>query len=207
MILHVRSAAWTFVLASVCACAPAAVTAQGSPDSVQHRNNCRLAEQVLSTGHPAPREDWALGIAWSCPQIAPTLARALTAARAFTDTAYLNALTAPFVRVRDGSVFSAAMNLAQDPSASVPARVAAIRTLMFAVRPGWFVDFAWLMNPSTAYCFLPPSPHSEILNGTPLPDDYVAQVRTLAARLQNDSGEPRIVRSAANCALYSVRGR
>ena len=202
-----RLAVWTVVLASVCACAPAAVTAQASPDSVRHRNNCRLAEQILSTGHPAPREEWALGIAWSCPQIAPTLARSLAAVRASADTAYLNALTAPFVRIRDGSAFSAAMNLAQDRSASVPARIAAIRTLMFAVRPGWFVRFAWLMNPSTTHCFLPPSPHSELFNGVPLPDDYVAQVRYLASRIQSDPTEPQIVRSAANCAMFSVRGQ
>ena len=207
MISRVKSTLWAFVAAGACACAPATVTAQADPDSVQHRNNCRLAEQVLSTGHPAPREQWALEVIWNCPEVAGTLAHSLSAARASTDTAYLNALTAPFIRIRDGEVFSAAAALAQDRSASVPARVAAIRTLMFAVRPGGVVDFAWLMNPNTVQCFLPRGLHAEILNGAPLPNDYLAQVRSLASRIQSDATEPQIVRSAANCAMFSVRGQ
>jgi hypothetical protein len=203
----VRPSLWSVALAGVCACAPAAVTAQTSPDSVQQRNNCRLAEQVLAAGHPAPREEWALGVVWNCAEAGPTLARSLSAARASTDTAYLNALTAPSNRIRDGSVFAAAANLAQDRSASVPARVAAFRTLIFAVRPGWYVDFASLMDPNIVQCFLPPSPHSRILNGTPLPADYVAQVGSLASRIRGDSTEPRVVRSAANCAMYAAGGR
>jgi hypothetical protein len=177
------------------------------PDSVQHRNNCRLARQVIASGHPSPREEWALGVVWNCADAGPTLAAALSAARASTDTAYLNALTAPFIQLRDGTVFSAALSIAGDRAASVPARVAAVRTLMYAVRPGGYVDPAALPAADTRYCFGIPTPHSRIVNGASLPADYVAQVRALAHRIQNDPGESAGMRRAANCAMYSVRGR
>lgn len=194
-------------LVALAACAPATMTAQANPDSVHHRNDCRLAEQVLSTGHPAPREEWALGVIWNCRDAGPTLAATLVAAKASMDTAYLNALTAPFIQFRDGHVFAAAFSLVGDRSASVPARVAAIRVLMYAVRPGGYVDPAALPNPRTVNCFGMPSPHSEVLNGAALPSDYLDRVRTLMSRMERDQTEPEGLRHAASCAMFLVRLR
>jgi hypothetical protein len=109
---------------------------QSNSHSSEHRNDCRLAEQVLATGRPPTRKEWALGVVWNCRDAGPTLAAALTAAGASTDTAYLNPLTAPFIQLRDGYVVTAALALAGDRYASLTARVVAIRTLMYAVRPG-----------------------------------------------------------------------
>lgn len=205
MMKRARAVAFAAGLVMVAACAPAVMTAQANPDSIHHRNDCRLAEQVLSTGHPAPREEWALGVIWNCPDAGATLAAALTAARTSADTAYLNALTAPFIQLRDGQVFAAALTVAGDRGASLPARVAAIRTLMYAVRPGGYVDPAALPNPRTVNCFGMPSPHSEVLNGAPLPSDYLAQVHALMSQIQSDTSEAEGIRHAANCAMFLVR--
>jgi len=191
----------------VTACAPAAMTAQANPDSVHHRNNCRLAEQVLSTGHPAPREEWALGIVWNCRDAGPVLATRLTDARASTDSAYLNALTAPLIQIRDGQVFAAGLALAGDRAASLPARVAAIRAVMYAVRPGGYVNPAALADPRAVNCFGTPSPHSEVLNGAPLPSDYLDQARALMSRIASDHSEAEGIRHAAQCAVFLIRLR
>ena len=205
MMKRARAVAFAAGLVGVAACAPATMTAQANPDSIHHRNDCRRAEQVLSTGHPAPHEEWALGVVWNCRDAGPALAAALTAARTSADTAYLHALTAPFIQLRDGHVFEAALSVAGDRAASQPARVAAIRTLMYAVRPGGYVDPAALPNPSTVNCFGMPSPHSEVLNGAPLPSDYLAQVRALMWQIQNDTSEAAGIRHSANCAMFLVR--
>lgn len=56
--------------ATLCAVAsPRVVNAQASPDSVQHRNECRLAEQILRTGHPHPHLGDALAILPTCGDI------------------------------------------------------------------------------------------------------------------------------------------
>ncbi len=36
------------------------------PDSVHHRNNCRLAGQVITTGRPAAHTTWALSYIGAC---------------------------------------------------------------------------------------------------------------------------------------------
>jgi hypothetical protein len=183
------------------------MTAQANPDSIHHRNDCRLAEQALSTGHPAPREEWALGVVWNCRDAGPVLAAALTGARASSDSAYLNALTAPLIRLRDGYVFAAALALAGDRSASLHARAAAIRALMYAVRPGGYVDPAALSNPRAVNCFGTPSPHSEVVNGAPLPSDYLEQARALMSRVTGEQSEPEGIRHAATCAMFLIRLR
>jgi hypothetical protein len=192
-----------FLLAA--ACSPTIGTAQANPDSIRLRNDCRLAEQVLATGHPAPREKWALGVIWNCRDAGATMATALRAASTSSDTAYLNALTEPFIRLRDGAVFAAAVSVAQNPGATPPARVAAVRTLMYAVQPGGYVALAALSNPHTLFCFETPSPHSEVLNGTPLPADYVQQVRTLFYRIEHDSAESQELRRAAHCGSLLIQ--
>jgi hypothetical protein len=192
-------------LLGIAACTPAAVTGQANPDSVRHRNYCRLAEQVLSSGHPAPHEGWALGVIWNCPEAGPTLAAALTAATVSTDTVYLNALTAPFIQIRDGHVFAAGLAVAGNRGASLPARAAGIRTVMYAVQPGGYVDPDALPNPRSINCFGTPSPHSQVLTGAPLPSDYLEQARALMSRITADQSEAEGIRRAARCAMYLIR--
>src|SRR5690349_17810761 len=38
----------------------------GDPDDVHHRNDCRLALQIVETGHPAPHREWAYSLLPRC---------------------------------------------------------------------------------------------------------------------------------------------
>lgn len=191
-------------LALVCTVLPTVLYGQADPDSVKLRNDCRLADQVLTTGNPAPHREWALGVIWLCPRAGSTLSNALRTATATTDTSYLDALTAPAIELRDGDLFSAAMSVAGNPSASVPARVFAIRTLIYTARPGGSVDYDRLVADDPRVCLGSSSPHSSVRSGTPLPSDYVEQMRALANRTFRDGTQPKSVRQAAECVLFAV---
>ena len=193
-----------FPIVLICACAPMYVSAQAAPDSVKRRNDCRLAAQVLASGHPAPREEWALAAIWSCPDAGPALATALKAARTSTDSAYLNALTAPLSRLHDGAVFTAAMEVAGDNAASVPARLASFRALITSVHPGAYVDLATLARDDPRMCFSSRGVHTVVVAGTPVPADVRQQVRSLARRIFADISAPRAVHQAAECTIVAV---
>ena len=49
------------------------LAAQADPGAVKHRNDCLLAEQVLTHGQPANKRDWALNYIGSCPGAADDL--------------------------------------------------------------------------------------------------------------------------------------
>jgi hypothetical protein len=190
-------------IALLAACAPPAVLAQADPDSVHHQNDCRFAAQVVATGQPAARREWALSIIETCRAGGAALAQAIRTSRSSTDVGYLDTLTRPAIRLRDGDVFAASMEIAGDPSASTPARVFAIRTLMWAMFPGGgiaYEDLADMVQGRQRSCFgHGPSTHTDVVQGTPLPGDYVARAKALANRLNADGSEARAVRRAAVC--------
>jgi len=185
------------------ACAPRLVAAQERPDSVHHRNDCRLAAQVISTGRPLPRREWALEVIQNCREGGSALAGAMRESRLSSDTAHLNALTWPAIRLRDGEIFQAAMQIAADRGASTQARVFAIRTLMWSMYPGGgleYADLADLVQGRPRNCFgHGPSTHTIVTQGTPLPADYVARAKALARALDHDATETLAVRRAAVC--------
>jgi hypothetical protein len=190
-------------LALVVVLLPRHCMAQANPDSIKHRNDCRLAAQVLSTGNPAPRYRWALEMAWHCPDAAPAIAQRLEASASSRDTAALNALTAPTIQLRDGRIFAAAIRIAGDKAASREARVFAIRTLIYAMRPGGGISYDALVNPNGSCFGGGPSFHQTTTPGAPLPSDYVQQVNALGQRLMRDSSETPVVRLVGRCAAMA----
>lgn len=197
---------WSAGLMVVLACAPAVALAQ--PDSArvaQRRTDCRLAAQVLRTGHPAPKSDWALAVIPTCgADGAQALGEAFRAARASTDTIALDRLTRPALWLRDNSLFNAALEIGADRSATPQARVFAIRTLLWVMVPGGGVGYADLADEvqgRTRNCLgFGPSTHVVVRRGEPLPSDFEQRIRSLATRIINDPHEPRPVRRAAVCA-------
>lgn len=178
---------------------PACATAQETPDSVHHRNDCRLAAQVLSMGHPAPGYSWALDVAWRCPEAAPALATEMMRSAAVHDTSFLNRLTQPTIELRDGRIMQVALAIAADRSASSEARIFAIRTLIYSMRPGGGIDYDDLATHDYCYGY-GPSLHQIITNGVPLPQNYVQQINILGLRLAADEHEPAVIRHAGACA-------
>lgn len=174
------------------------------PDFLPHDERCRRAREIVSAADSAARAHWALEVMWTCEDAGPVLARALAKARASTDTAYLRALAAPMVRLRDGEVFEAALSVAGDRTATDESRVAAIEVLILALLPGANVNPA-IGSTHAGQCFTPPGTHWSPVGGTPLPDGYVARASDLLTSLFRDRGEPERVHAAATCGWYAAR--
>lgn len=126
---------------------PSRVHGQNSadPDSVKHRNDCRLAEQVLVTGHPKPHRDWALQIIGSCGLGA---ADAIAAAwkNPPSDTLNLSTLFLASSRYRDGQIYDAVMRVVQDRTRPDLVRVAALGVLASYAQPRVMVDLRRLVR-------------------------------------------------------------
>jgi hypothetical protein len=182
---------------------PLSVNAQANPDSIEHRNDCRLAVQVVTTGRPAVKTDWAIRQMRTCPEAATELATALRAARTRHDTVALNRLTEPADWLRDGSIFSAAMDVLRDRTASPVARVYATRVLMWAYVPGEEIRYGHLVDVDGDGDWtcggLGPSLHGELVRAAPLPAGWVGQGQTLGRSIALAPDEPAPVRQAATC--------
>lgn len=189
---------------------PACASAQANPDSIHRRNDCRLAAQVLTTGQPRPRLEWAAHVMPGCPQAGHTVATALTEYRSASDTVFLNWITLPANSLRDGEVFNAAMDVLQDRSASPTARVFANRVLLWLLYPTAGVYYSTLVDldgdgrhPCLAFGA---SSHASVREGAPLPSDWRSRIHAANTRILQDAGEPAPVRQSAVCvALRSSR--
>lgn len=134
---------------------PSCATAQQSevPDSVQFRNDCRLAEQVLVLGEPANMRDWAVGFIGRCPEFPAAMVGAIEAMRPATvrmdEQEQIVFITVSTV---DAGIFEAAMDVASDPSAGTIGRIQAIRIVWNMIKPHTpvlfdeFVDGEWHLH-------------------------------------------------------------
>jgi hypothetical protein len=181
------------------AAVPTLLHAQADPDSVKQRNDCRLAAQVLSTGHPATHYSWALDQAWDCPAAGGALAERLRSSASTSDVAVLDALTAPTLKLRDGRIYASALALAADKQATPESRVFAARTLIYSMRPGGGIEYAALLN-TNGFCYGGgPSPHQRYTQGDPLPAGYVDEIHALGRRLMSDTTEGAAIRHVGMC--------
>lgn len=117
------------------------------PSEVRIRNNCRLAAQVLTTGHPHQRTDWARAYIVNCVDEGPAHFSAQWAS-APADTSSLRELIHASTRIRDARVFNALKETAVDRSRADAVRVAAMIGLLGYVDIGMAVDLTELKPPS-----------------------------------------------------------
>ncbi len=208
-----RITRWSLVLFALLA---SPVWAQ-DPDSVQLRNDCRLAVQILASGHPAPQEEWALTVIHRCgSEGGAALASALQNARTSTDTDYLSQLSARARWLRDGALFNAALEVAGDKAATAQARLESFVVLLYAVRlagdplrgvPIFSQELSSPLNPAsglpTGSCSTSRFSTGAVkpAEGAPLPGNYRDQISALGRRIFRDASEPLALRSAAFC-LY-----
>lgn len=139
------------VLATACASAPVSpVMAQsGVPDSVHHRNDCRLAHQVLVHGRPANKRSWALARLPLCGSgSVEVLQNYLNRHR--SDETYERTLdevvTASFGLV-DRNLAFAALSIAKSEASGTAARIQALRLLYAQVRPTTSVSVQGFTRP------------------------------------------------------------
>lgn len=189
------------------ALAPVGVQAQVNADSVKHRNDCRLARQVLESGHPAPHTDWALRQIGGCgaEEYGASIAAAVRRRRTASDTAVLGRLWNPMHFLQDGSLFGAAVEIAGDRAASVPSRVFALLALIHATGVGTGATYRSVTGGFDEHGFVRGgcanrTVYDDVrITGSPLPADWRAQVVAIGERLRSDPSEPLDIRTAASC--------
>jgi hypothetical protein len=184
--------------------------AQAAPDTIKLRNDCRLAEQALRTGHPGPKVSWARTFLPNCrpEQWASAATAALSRLRTSTDEGMLRVEWGSVHLLRDATVFTLARSIAADPTASTPARIEAIRHLAELVDPNGVYDLLTQGVPGRGRVVRPfcasGRDAGELFhfNGTPLPGDAREQIRGVGAQLRDDATAPDTVRRAGECLAY-----
>lgn len=179
---------------------PGAVSGQERPGDVRHRNDCRLAEQILYDGQPDVRRTWALGIIGTCDQAATLLAQLWSAPP--SDDTELQALYRASARVGDGRVFEAAFGVAADAGMPAPTRVAALGVVVSSVHPEVILSLV----DRTPLEGVPPLEWNDVwgtvdhpvqLEGAvPLPENSLGRVGALAQELA-ETATDALVRDAA----------
>lgn len=187
---------------------PRAAAAQMThADSVHLRERCRFASQIVSTGHPAPHERWAVYFAPNCgTEGAAALARAFARLGGEADTTALQPFVRAAVNWRDAAVGQAAQTLAANESATAPARAYALYVLLRYRAPQFVADYADLTSVGEGeICGLGRIDHEFQAEGTPLPAGFQDATLALADRIVADAGQPAPVRSAAICVQDAFR--
>lgn len=139
-----------------------------------------------------------------------TAAWTIRQSRMLSDTAVLKKLVGPFRNFRDTAVVSAVMNVADDATASVPARVFALRAIWVLRTGRYWIAYDWLLpGPDSD----PTTPRAScgvgvvVSDATPLwevgvepPVGFEQSLRLFAQNLAFDRSQPDGVRAAALCA-------
>jgi hypothetical protein len=189
----------------------AAFSQEQSPsDEARHRADCRLARQILETGQPAAHAEWARGYIAYCgfEEWGKAAAAAVQRLRTTTDLQELELYWADSQWLADRALFEAALEIAGDRSAAVPARVFAFRALRQLRYPYQVLGYAAMLNAfkergwSGSRCYDRRTYHRRpMYHGVPLPSDYEDRIREVARHVTDDESEPIDVRSAAACSL------
>lgn len=175
-------------------------SAQANPGEVRHRNDCRLATQVLTLGRPADRYDWALTTIGTCADAGATVAHVWESPP--TGEGELQRLYESTARIKDGRVFTAVFDVAEDRSQASLIRLAALGAVVTLVQPRTVLvlsDRRPLANmaPVEWDNVWSAVDHTVQLNGeTPLPADAMEQAKGLVDRLEHSSGDT-LVRDSA----------
>jgi hypothetical protein len=164
-------------------------------DDVHLRNNCRLAAQVLETGHPHPHYGRAINLILPCEQSGATaLANVWRTAR--EDRAELERLTYVSSAMRDQRVFTATVGALQDQTRPRLVRLAAMSVLTAladsVVQP--FLDV--LENPPPHHVLGTVLDFPITIGAEPLAADTPERVLTLFAGVATEDPDP-VVQAAA----------
>lgn len=186
-------------VAGLLALSPAIALGQANPDSVHLRNDCRLAAQVLRTGQPANKKDWALGLIPSCGATGTAaLADVWRANETSTDTALLFQLRRAAMHLADGPLFTTFLGTAGSGTASPSARVEAWRYLFRFTNPGVFLaDDQLDVTPVDRLCAVSYFTLANPVPVSPLPVDFKNQVDQLAVQVAGDPSQTRVQRFAS----------
>jgi hypothetical protein len=111
------------------------------PETVQHRNDCRLAAQVVRTGEPHTKREWALGYVSNCANEGPAVLAEWW--REGSEPAEVPDLVRSSGRIRDARLYRSLTEAVADRSRPGAVRVGAMLVLAKYVDPGsavWLTD-------------------------------------------------------------------
>lgn len=115
-------------------------------DDVHLRDNCRLAAQVLTTGHPDPHYAWARDIISACDESGgPALAAVWQSAT--DDPQELGRLVYVTTRLRDQRILDALLAIARDRTRPAAIRLSTLQVLISYFAPGAYVSIVSLEHP------------------------------------------------------------
>lgn len=120
------------------------------------RNDCRLAEQVLRTGHPSPRKEWAWYAIRLCDISGPQVLADLWRNAAPAEPEQLRRLFSATREFNDRRVVDAVADAALRPGMPETTRIFAFTLLYSYAVPGIYIDARDLLNPGN----LPPGTSS-----------------------------------------------
>lgn len=177
-----------------------ALSAQTNPGDVKHRNDCRLAEQILTHGQPAVKRIWALKVIGTCAEGVSVLPQVWGDPPA--EDAELQQLYHASARSGDARVFEAAFTVAADPGVPAQARVAALGVVVSSVQP----ELTLYLEDRSPLVGVPPREWNDLwgtvdhpvqLAGeVPLPVDAESRAVALVQELAASAGDS-LVRDAA----------
>ena len=205
-----------FVLACFLLVVRASVgSAQATSGTISHRNDCRLAGQVLTLGHPANREGWALNIIVSCGnEGGVALSRTLERYQRSLNPLVMEPIVWAATRLRDASVYETALAMTSDPTASIAARVQAIRILSAQLDPqqgGASASYDYyassrITEKGVGFDGLIATADDPIFTGRALPSDALSRAEHRMRRVAGDPHTPQPVRNAATTLLVEIGG-
>ena len=195
---RMRSCVLTVLLGVACGSVSAA---QGN--STNTIKSCSEAARFVENGRPAHKQVAALEYLENCGQTGATAtAFALRQSGSEIDVKTLGVLYQSIDWWRDATIMNAAMELARDPGASVPARVFAMSHLLSLKNPGFIYGYDAMLEGPTSHhvpCVRGSVSYPRTLVGQPLPSDFVTQIEVVFRQIVADDSAPREVRNAAAC--------
>lgn len=183
------------------------VFGQVNPDSVRHRNDCRLAAQILTSGQPANRRTWALRLLPTCGAAGGVaIADALRSARAAQGwEPGLEEIVMLTSVLHDANIFAAAANVAADPSAGKAARIQAVRVLYYQLGRGRADPYESFLAGDEGLIYIGPSDYPYEV-GAPVPGDAATRAAQVAATILSGTGvDPDLCAAARTLAREAAR--
>jgi hypothetical protein len=175
----------------------APLTAQAEPDDVQHRNDCRLAAQVIRTGQPAPHTEWAYSYILRCGQEGAAVVAEQWRGQSSFDEQVLWRLMIAAGRLRTRAVYDAVREAAADQSASREVRIYALAMLYNYARPQLALIVQDLLHPREGgLARIAASSGDGGIRNAPDLGDVLEEVKEFLAQLIASDADAEVVRVA-----------
>jgi hypothetical protein len=201
-----------FVAALLMVGASGAAAAQSSTvlGAMHHRNNCRIAGQVLATDQPANRVEWAASYVGSCPNEGP--AWLVTQWQKVSSESEAMQLVHLSSRFRDDRLYNTAIAIARDKRRPEAARIGSVLLLARFANPANALTFDAVRPPAGLIGEVRSSSDSNTgavfeSGAEPLRENLaVPIVQALDAIAANRVNEPTAVWYAAAAVAQRIRG-